>query len=115
MCGQDPFAKVARAVAEVYRVTKGAQSGPCHHFLQQRTWKQCSPTGAWVTVGGTFVSVSHSNDRHSGGHLSPVGAGQWEIKSSRCVYDLEKSGDPQTDGIVFFKYCCTKKGEGVAL
>mmetsp|Transcript_3463 Transcript_3463/g.6824 ORF Transcript_3463/g.6824 Transcript_3463/m.6824 type:complete len:280 (-) Transcript_3463:110-949(-) len=81
MCGDDSFSKVSQAAKEIHRVTK---------------------------LGGTFVSVSHSNDRWSGGLLSPKGV-SWDMTSTRCVYDVEKSGDPETDGIVFYKYMCTKK------
>mmetsp|Transcript_647 Transcript_647/g.1168 ORF Transcript_647/g.1168 Transcript_647/m.1168 type:complete len:298 (+) Transcript_647:98-991(+) len=77
----------------------------CGDDSNHRTAMAVSEIQRVTKVGGCFVSVSHSNDRaHS--LKQCFGA---NIKGSRCVYDIKKSGDPETDGIVFFKYVCTKQ------
>eukprot|EP00238_Polyblepharides_amylifera_P012605 CAMPEP_0196586322 /NCGR_PEP_ID=MMETSP1081-20130531/53867_1 /TAXON_ID=36882 /ORGANISM="Pyramimonas amylifera, Strain CCMP720" /LENGTH=106 /DNA_ID=CAMNT_0041908161 /DNA_START=10 /DNA_END=330 /DNA_ORIENTATION=- len=85
LTGGESGSVASSAIQEIYRVTK---------------------------MGGTFVSASHSMDRSP--LLSPPGV-HWEISASKCVYDIEKSGDPQTDGIVFFKYQCLKRDASTSL
>eukprot|EP00240_Pyramimonas_obovata_P015568 CAMPEP_0118924158 /NCGR_PEP_ID=MMETSP1169-20130426/2422_1 /TAXON_ID=36882 /ORGANISM="Pyramimonas obovata, Strain CCMP722" /LENGTH=278 /DNA_ID=CAMNT_0006865245 /DNA_START=21 /DNA_END=857 /DNA_ORIENTATION=+ len=84
ICGDDGHQRVAKALSEIQRVT---------------------------TVGGIYVCFSHNKDCTDilQQLLSAASSGvAWNIKGSRCVYDIQKSGDPQTDGIVFYKYVCHK-------